>query len=182
MPRLRAGAVWRLRLGAADAKPAERLFQARGASGSVRISPEGGRIAFVSGRGTHAFVGIYDLDGSTLRWLAPSVDRDIEPVWSPDGKSVAFIRVPTARAPMLFRNVREAQPWSILAADAASGAVRTLWTADAGMGSAFQGVNATNQLIWTADNRIVFPWEKTGWVGLWSIPASGGTAGAPHAR
>ena len=172
----RAGAVWRLRLGAADAKPAERLFQARGASGSVRFSPDGGRIAFVSGRGTHAFVGLYDLDRSTLRWLAPSVDRDIEPVWSPDGNNIAFIRMPTARAPMLFRSVREAQPWSILAADAATGAIRSLWTADAGKGSAFAGVNAPNQLIWTADDRIVFPWEKTGWVSLWSIPARGGAA------
>jgi dipeptidyl aminopeptidase/acylaminoacyl peptidase len=61
-------------------------------------------------------------------------------------------------------------------ADVATGATRTIWTADAGKGSAFWGVTSANQLIWTADDRIVFPWEKTGWVSLWSIPAGGGRA------
>jgi dipeptidyl aminopeptidase/acylaminoacyl peptidase len=90
--------------------------------------------------------------------------------------NVAFIRVPAARQPTLFRAVREAEPWSIMLADVATGATRTIWTADAGKGSAFWGVTSANQLIWTADDRIVFPWEKTGWVSLWSIPAGGGRA------
>jgi dipeptidyl aminopeptidase/acylaminoacyl peptidase len=173
---LRAGAIWRLRLGGAANASAERLFRARGSSGSVRFSPDGTRIAFVSGRGTHSFIGVYDLDQSTLKWIAPSVDTDIEPAWSPDGMRLAFIRRPAARAPMMFRSVRESEPWSIMVADAATGAARRRWTADPGMGSAFFGVTATNQLIWTADDRIVFPWEKTGWLSLWSIPASGGNA------
>ena len=172
---LRGGAIWRLRLGTATAA-AERLFRARGGSGSVRFSPDGKRIAFVSGRGTHSFIGTYDLDNSTLKWIAPSVDTDIEPAWSPDGLQLAFIRQPTARAPMMFRSVREAEPWSIMVADAATGKLRQVWTADRGMGSAFWGMTAANQLIWTADDRIVFPWEKTGWLNLWSVASSGGNA------
>jgi len=173
---LRGGAIWRLRLGGAANATAERLFRARGSSGSVRFSPDGTRLAFVSGRGTHSFIGIYDLDRSTLKWIAPSVDTDVEPAWSPDGMRLTFIRRPAAQAPMLFRSVREAEPWSIMIAEAATGAARRIWTADAGMGSAFWGVTAMNQLIWTADDRIVFPWEKTGWVSLWSVAASGGRA------
>lgn len=172
----RGGAVWRLRLGVTTNASPERLFRARGSSGSVRFSPDGTRIAFVSGRGTHSFIGIYDLDRSTLKWIAPSVDTDMEPAWSPDGRQLAFVRQPTGRRPLLFRAVREAEPWSIMVADAATGMARRLWTADKGSGSAFWGVTATNQLIWTADDRIVFPWEKTGWLNLWSVPASGGTA------
>lgn len=172
----RGAAIWRLRLGGATNAIPERLFSARGASSSVRFSPNGARIAFVSGRGTHSFIGLYDLDNSSLKWLAPSVDTDIEPTWSPDGMRLAFIRRPAARAPMMFRAVREAEPWSIMVADAASGAVRRIWTADKGSGSAFWGVTATNQLIWTIDDRIVFPWEQTGWVSLWSVLASGGNA------
>ena len=172
----RGSAIWRLRLGSAANASPERLFNARGSSGSARFSPDGTRIAFVSGRGTHAFIGIYDLDRSTLKWIAPSVDTDIEPAWSPDGMRLAFIRQPTARRPLMFRAVREANPWSIMVADAATGTVRQLWTADAGSGSAFWGVTSTNQLIWTADDRIVFPWEKTGWLSLWSVPSSGGKA------
>jgi dipeptidyl aminopeptidase/acylaminoacyl peptidase len=173
---LRAGAIWRLRLGSAANVTAERLFRARGSSGSVRFSPDGRRIAFVSGRGTHSFIGTYDLDSGVLKWIAPSIDTDVEPAWSPDGMRLAFIRRPAARAPMLFRAVREAEPWSIMVAEAATGATRRIWTADPGMGSAFWGMTATNQLVWTDDDRIVFPWEKTGWLSLWSVPASGGNA------
>lgn len=173
---LRGGAFWRLRLDGPANATAERLFRARGSLASARYSPDGRRIAFVSGRGTHAFIGVYEPDGNTVRWIAPSVDVDMEPAWSPDGMRLAFIRRPAARAPMMFRAVREADPWSIMVADVATGATRRIWTADTGSGSAFWGVTTTNQLIWTADERIVFPWEKTGWLSLWSVPASGGSA------
>src|SRR5687768_1625567 len=173
---LRGGAIWRLRLGNAANSTAERLFRARGSSGSVRFSPDGTRIAFVSGRGTHSFIGTYNLDNGALKWIAPSVDTDIEPAWSSDGTRLAFIRRPAARAPMLFRSVREAEPWSILIAETATGVARRICAADPAFGSASWGVTAMNQLIWTADDRIVFPWEKTGWVSLWSVAASGGRA------
>ena len=158
----RAGAIWRLRLGPTPNVTPERLFRARGASGSVRFSPDGTRIAFVSGRGTHSYIGIYDFDQTSLKWLSPSVDTDVEPTWSPDGKRLAFIRQPAAPDPMLFRAQREAEPWSIMVADATTGAAQRVWTADKGTGSVVWGVTATNQLVWSADDRIVFPWEKTG--------------------
>jgi hypothetical protein len=30
---------------------------------------------------------------------------------------------------------------------------------------------ADNLLLWTADNQLVFPWEKDGWQHLYTIPA-----------
>src|SRR4029453_14298008 len=41
-------------------------------------------------------------------------------------------------------------------------------------GSAFQGVVAESQLTWAAGDRLVFPWEKEGWLHLYSVPAAGG--------
>ena len=68
------------------------LFRARGATSGLAWSPDGVRVAFVSDRGDHAFIGVYDADRDTVLYLAPSVDRDALPRWSPDGRQVAFVR------------------------------------------------------------------------------------------
>jgi dipeptidyl aminopeptidase/acylaminoacyl peptidase len=70
------------------------LFRAFGNNGSPRWSPDSARIAFVSNRNDHSFVGIYDIAKRKITYLSPSVDRDTSPTWSPDGKRVAFIRRP----------------------------------------------------------------------------------------
>ncbi|HUE85828.1 MAG TPA: hypothetical protein VMO26_07085, partial [Vicinamibacterales bacterium] len=55
---LSRGQVWTTNLAAtATAKP-EQLFTIRGSAGSLRWSPDGSKLAFVSGRGTHSFVGV----------------------------------------------------------------------------------------------------------------------------
>ena len=156
-------------------EPAQ-LIHARGGAGSLRWSPDGSKLAFVSGRGTHSFVGVYDVEAETLGFLAPSVDRDGSPVWSPDGAQVAFIRRPVSTELTIFRPVREARPWSILVADVATGQARTVWQAAEGVGSAFRGVGAANQLLWGADDRIVFPWEREGWTHLYAVQIEGGAA------
>lgn len=151
-----------------------RLIQGRGSAGSLRWSPDGSRLAFVSNRGSHGFVGIYDLADEAVVYLDPSVDRDGNPVWSPDGGRVAFIRTPASMQRALFTPVREAAPWSIVVADINSGATEVIWTAEEGDGSAFRGVVADNQLFWGAGDQLVFPWEREGWTHLYSIAATGG--------
>ena len=153
----------------------EQLFEVRRGAGSIAWSPDGSRIAFVSSRGSHSFVGVYDRDEETVTWMAPGVDRDGSPVWSPDGTRVAFLRIAASSELMSFRAQREATPWSIVVADAATGEGRAVWTAEPGPGSAFRGVVGPS-LLWTAGDRIVFPWERTGWTHLYSIPAGGGEA------
>ncbi len=142
----------------------------------LRWSPDGSKLAFVSNRGNHSFITVYDLAAKSQTYLEPTVDRDSNPVWSPDGKQVAFMRtlvtVPTGRVPAR----REGEPWTIRVASAADGSGRQIWRADPGPGSLFHAIESPSQLYWSADGRIVFPWEKDGWVHLYSVSSDGGKA------
>ena len=166
---------------AEGAKP-ERLFGARGSLGSLRFSADGALLAFVSDRGDHAFVGVYDVAAKSVRWMDPGVDRDGEPAFSPDGKSLAFLRLPAQKDAFVFGAEREGEPWSIRVAEVASGQSREVFRADKGPGSVFAEVDAPNQVLWGAGDRLVFPWEKTGWRHLYSVPAAGGPPIGPHRR
>ena len=157
---------------APGAKP-ERIFAARGDLGSLRFSRDGKLLAFVSDRGDHAYVGLYDFTAKSIRWMDPGVDRDGEPAFSPDGLSVAFTRLAAAK-PSLFTPERAGEPWSLRVADTATGQGREVFRADKGVGSVFRAGVADNQVLWTGD-RLVFPWEKTGWLHLYSVPAKGGS-------
>jgi dipeptidyl aminopeptidase/acylaminoacyl peptidase len=151
---------------------AAQLFQTKGRSGSLHWSPDGSKLSFLSNRGDHSYVGVYDLMAKSIRYLDPSVDRDAEPIWSRDGKQVAFIRVPTSREAFAFGPRRSGRPWSIRVASVETGIGREVWHADEGQGSVFREVVADDQLVWSADDAIIFPWEKDGWTHLYSIPAS----------
>ncbi len=169
----RRGALW-MANATSDSLRTSQLFKMRGSAGAVSWSPNARQIAFVSNRGTHSFVGVYDLATKSLRWMSPSTDTDNAPVWSPDGSKLAFLRMPYEGRRLGFRATRTAQPWGIMVADVATGQSRELFRATAGRGSAYWAIVADNQLFWTSNDRIVFPWERTGWVHLYSIPAGGG--------
>src|SRR5579871_1215303 len=156
-----------------NAKPAQ-LIHTKGQAGELRWSPDGSRIAFVAGRTDHSFIGVYNFAAKSLLYLDASVDRDSNPAWSPDSKQVVFTRVAGDSRRVFFGPRRSAeQPWSIRLADADSGAGHELWHAADGPGSAFHAMVADNQLFWGAGDRIVFPWERTGWLHLYSVSTHG---------
>lgn len=152
------------------------LFKARGNNNSVRWSPNGTQAAFVSNRDDHGYIGVYNLNNNTLKFLEPSVDRDSSPIWSPDGTKIAFMRSPQNSGFQPFSPRREGLPWSIMVADVSSGKAKEIWKADEGMGSLFKGITVSNSILWGAGDYLVFPWEKDGWVNMYSVPASGGKA------
>jgi dipeptidyl aminopeptidase/acylaminoacyl peptidase len=170
------GRVWWAPLDGSE--KASQAFQARGDCGSLRWSPDGSLLAFVSRRDSHSFVGVFDPKAKTIRYLDPTVDHDSEPVWSPDGKHVAFLRIPSSAAGrQVLRPHREGPPWSIRVADLSNGGARDAFRADAGRGSVFREIVSDNQLLWADGDRVVFPWEKDGWTHLYAVSASlsGGT-------
>ncbi len=163
--------------GIVDEEGAVVVARPRSGAGSLSWSPDGTRLAFVSGREGHAFVGVAEADGSGFHFLDPYVTRDRAPVWSPDGGRIAFLRDwPVDLLP--FVPHREAEiPWRIMVHDLGTGETVERFVADPGAGSVFSGVTAAQPLWWTADDHLVFPWEAGGWKRLWGLPVDGGE---PH--
>jgi dipeptidyl aminopeptidase/acylaminoacyl peptidase len=152
------------------------LFVARGNIGSPAFSPEGRRLAFVSSRGDHSFIGLYDTRGRTVRYLAPSVDLDGFPRWSPDGRRIAFIRQP-ARGSQPRSMMEDApNPWAILVAEVASGGVREVWRSENTPAGSLPSGAGQEALRWGAGDRLVFASEQDGWMHLYAVPAEGGEA------
>ncbi|HUQ88308.1 MAG TPA: prolyl oligopeptidase family serine peptidase [Vicinamibacterales bacterium] len=169
------GQIWSADLATTDA-PA-RLVNARGSASGISWSPDGSMLAFTSGRGTHSYIGVFTLASKELRYIDPSLDRDGNAVWSPDGSRIAWIRQGAAPRARMFSPRREVdEPWSLRVADVKTGMAKQVWKADAGYGSAFQAVVSDSQLYWGAGDRLVFPWEKDGWLHLYSVAANGGKA------
>ena len=167
---VRGGSIW---WSPFEGKPAQ-AFTVRGSASRPVWSPDGARIAFTSARGDHALIGVYEVAANALRYLDPATDDDRDPEWSPDSRSVAFIRVPSTGKRAVREAQRAGEPWSIRVASAETGAGREIWHANPGAGSVFRGVTARNQLLWGNGGHIVFPWEGDGWTHLYSLPAAGG--------
>jgi dipeptidyl aminopeptidase/acylaminoacyl peptidase len=166
--------IWLAKLGGTE--KAAQLIHSKGKVASLRWAPDGSALAFVSTRGDHNFIGVFSFEEKTLHYLDASTDRDMDPVWSPDAKQIAFIRLPPSREAFAFGPKRSAQPWSIRIADVATGSGHEIWKAEEGKGSAFHGVPADNELFWGAGGRLVFPWERDGWAHLYAVSTQGGKA------
>jgi dipeptidyl aminopeptidase/acylaminoacyl peptidase len=167
--------------GASKEKPAQIVV--RGKNEPVEWSPDGTRLIFVSDRGDHSFIGIFDVTALSVKFLAPSVDNDSDPVWSPDGKHIAFVRMPAVPRDTpegYFVQPDRANPWAIWIADAETGEGHEVWKSVASMQGSYPYMarqeTGGGVLLWGADHTLIFASEEGGWQHLYRVSASGGVA------
>jgi dipeptidyl aminopeptidase/acylaminoacyl peptidase len=150
----------------------QKLFEIRGNTGAREWSPDGSQLAFVTNRGDHSFIGVFDPRAGSIRFLSPSTDRDVLPHWSADGKRIAFIRLLNISDNFSLDRER-LQPWAIFVADARTGEAKQIWrSGDEDNDSYPQG--GAEFFQWVAGDRLLFPSEKDGWLHLYSVAADGG--------
>jgi dipeptidyl aminopeptidase/acylaminoacyl peptidase len=150
-----------------------KLFEMRGNVGAPEWSPDGTQLGFASMRGDHSFISIYDVRTNRLRFISPSVDRDVAPRWSMDGRRIAFIRL--FNISDTFSMDRERlQPWAIFVADARSGDAKQIWRSGEQDNDSYPGQGGADFWQWVAGDRLMLPSEKDGWMHLYSISAEGG--------
>ncbi len=168
----REGQLWLVEI-AAGSEP-HPLFNARGSNFSPAWSPDGKMIAFVSSRQTHSFIGVFDTERQTIRYLAPSVDRDSRPLWSMDGKRVAFVRQPARgnRPRAIFQETPD--PWAIMTFDLATGTLKEIWRSGTTISDSIPSMAGESLLQWAADNTLVFSSEADGWMRLYAVSGDGG--------
>jgi len=153
----------------------ERLFFDRGKDHDPQWSPDGKRLAFVSDRGDHSFIGVYSGKTVPILYLAPSTNNDFSPRWSDDGKRIAFVRRQGNGGPPRPILTQTPDPWSVWVADAATGDGHALWRGPNTLLGSFPDTNGGANLTWAGD-RIVFLADLDNWEHLYSVPASGGKA------
>jgi dipeptidyl aminopeptidase/acylaminoacyl peptidase len=165
--------LWRVPID--GSAPARRLFNLRGSASDPQYSPDGSRLAFVSNRGDHAFVGVYVNDTTRITWIAPSTDRDWSPRWAPDGRRLVFARRDGSGGAPSSPLQPTPSPWSLWVGDATTGEARRVWQSDSTLRASVPSTHGGINLHWVAGDRVVFMQYADGWPHLYSMPASGGT-------
>ncbi len=156
--------------------PAKKLFEQRGSAADAQFSPDGTRIAFVSGRGDHAFIGVYTDEQTPIQYIAPSTNRDWSPRWSRDGRQITFARRPGSGGSAANSLEPQPAPWSIWVADVAAGEAKQRWASDTTLRASVPSTHGGVNLRWAAGDRLVFLSYHDGWPHLYSMRAAGSEA------
>jgi Dipeptidyl aminopeptidases/acylaminoacyl-peptidases len=155
-----------------DDTPARRIAKVMGTVEDMSWSPDGSRLLFRENRRGHSLIGLIEVATGALRYFGATLGHASDPAFSPDGSQVAYIQF---RSPPAELTDSKASFWTLRIADPGTGTERVVWTAPEGEGGQYYGTRGRN-LFWASGGNLLFPWERTGWLHIYAVPASGKVA------
>lgn len=176
---VRDGQIW---IAPLDGGERPRQIIVRGQNHSQEWSPDGSQLVFVSTRTDHSFIGIYDAAVKTIRFVSPTVDTDSDPVWSLDGRRIAFVRRPAEPRDTpsgYFLQPDKPHPWAIWIAEKSGDSAHEIWHSGAAVEGSYPFMakdTGGGVLQWAAENRLLIASEEDGWQHLYALSVD---AGAP---
>ncbi len=166
----RDGDLWSVDMHSPGVKP--KLFAKGGGDWSQFVWAKNGDLIFVDDRRGYSFLGRFHPGSDHVDWLETGVDRLAVPVLSPNGDSVAVLRLP-GRKHSVTPDQTEAEPFSIDLVDLGTGAVRTIWSTR-GPALTLGDDDPEGALRWASNDALVFYSEDDGWGRLYALSPGGG--------
>jgi dipeptidyl aminopeptidase/acylaminoacyl peptidase len=164
----------RILIAAADGSEPAAAIPVTGVNAGLTWSPDGSKLAFESDQDGHMAIGVFSPADRTVRYVSgSSTSRDSSPVWSPEGRSIAFVREAVSDPARLASGAR---PWSIWVSGIGTLTARQVWQSGDGPVDSLPPALNRARLLWTRDNRIVFLSYHDGWQHLHAVAISGGPA------
>jgi len=136
----------------------------QGYIGSAVWNADGTCLAFDNNRGDHGFVGVACVKDASVKWLASTFHFNQNPVWSPNGKHVAFYQL---RPITDKRGVSMKTAFKVVIVEVATGNAVTIFS-DKDFGFPQSDRYGQRPLLWPTGDTIVFSSQSSGWLHVYS--------------